>query len=101
MRILMQVKFPHEKFNAAVKDGTVESKMKRILAEMKPEMAYFFEVDGHRSGVMVVNIDEPSKIPSFAEPWFLLFDADVQFHVAMSPEDLGRAGLEAIGRKWS
>jgi hypothetical protein len=101
MRILMQVKFPHEKFNAAVKDGTVESKMKRILAEMKPEMAYFFEVDGHRSGVMVVNIDEPSKIPSFAEPWFLLFDADVQFHVAMSPEDLGRAGLEAIGKKWS
>jgi hypothetical protein len=97
----MQVKFPHEKFNAAVKDGTVESKMKRILAEMKPEMAYFFEVDGHRSGVMVVNIDEPSKIPSFAEPWFLLFDADVQFHVAMSPEDLGRAGLEAIGKKWS
>jgi len=30
-----------------------------------------------------------------------LFNADVQFHIAMTPEELGRAGLEEIGKKWS
>ena len=36
-----------------------------------------------------------------AEPWFLLFDADVQFHIVMSPEELGRAGLEVLAKKGS
>ena len=101
MRMLMQVKFPHDKFNAAVKDGTVEERMKRILDDLKPEAVYFTEVDGHRNAILIVNIDDPSKVPSFAEPWFLSFNADVQFHVVMSPEDLGRAGLDALGKKWS
>ena len=42
----------------------------------------------------------PSKVPALAEPWFLVFEADVKFHVVMSPEELGRAGLEAIAKKW-
>ena len=44
---------------------------------------------------------DPSKIPALAEPWFLLFNADVQFHAVMTPEDLGRAGLDELGEKWS
>ena len=36
-----------------------------------------------------------------AEPWFVTFDADVQVHIVMSPEELGRAGLEELGKKWS
>ncbi len=31
MRMIMHVKIPHEAFNAAVKDGSVEQKMARIL----------------------------------------------------------------------
>jgi hypothetical protein len=36
-----------------------------------------------------------------AEPWFLAFHADVEFRVAMTPEDLKRAGLEELGKSWS
>jgi hypothetical protein len=50
---------------------------------------------------MIINIDHASEVPRFSEPWFLSFNADVQFHIAMTPEDLGRAGLEKIGKKWS
>ena len=100
MRMLMQVKFPHAKFNAYVIDGTVGDKMKRILEELKPEATYFTEFDGQRTAVLVVNIDDPSKVPSFAEPWFLTFEADVFFQIVMSPEDLGRAGLEELGKTW-
>jgi hypothetical protein len=39
-------------------------------------------------------------VPALSEPFFLAFGADVHFHIVMSPEDLGRAGLDALGSKW-
>ena len=101
MRMLMHAKFPHDKFNAAVKDGTAGQKIRRILDETKPEAVYFTEYDGRRGVIMIINVDDQSKVPSFAEPWFLMFNADVAFHIVMTPEDLGRAGLDALGKKWS
>ena len=100
MRMLMHVKVPHATFNAAVKDGTVGKKMQRIIKEAKPEAVYFTEYDGRRGVILIVNVDNPSKVPSLAEPWFLLFEADVQFHIVMSAGELGRAGLGAIAKKW-
>ena len=101
MRMLMHAKIPHTKFNAAVKDGTVGEKIQRILAATKPEAIYFTEYDGQRGAISIINVDDPSKVPAFCEPWFLLFDADVQFHIVMTPDDLGRAGLDVLGKKWS
>ena len=100
MRMLMQAKFPHEQFNAAVKDGTVGKKIQQILEATKPEAVYFTECDGHRGAIMIVEVDDPSRVPSLAEPWFLLFEADVKFQIVLTPEDLGRAGLDALGKKW-
>ena len=101
MRMLLKVRIPHEQFNAAVRDGTAGPKLNRILEETKPEAVYFMEYDGHRGAVMIIDVTDPSKIPSFAEPWFLTFNADVEFHPVMTPDDLKRAGLEAVGKKWS
>lgn len=28
-------------------------------------------------------------------------EADVEFHVVMTPDDLKRAGLETLGKKWA
>ena len=101
MRMLLQVKFPHESFNAAVKNGTIGKTMQSIMNEIKPEAVYFTEYGGQRSAIMIVDLPDPSSVPKIAEPWFLSFNADVEFHIVMSPEDLGRAGLEALGKKWS
>ena len=101
MKMLIHVKFPHDKFNAAVRDGSVGKKVSRILEATKPEAVYFTEYEGRRGAIMIVNVDDPSKVPALAEPWFLTFDADVEFHVAMTPEDLERAGLDALGKKWA
>ena len=57
-------------------------------------------MNGKRGAILIVNMDDPSKIPSLAEPWFLKFNGDVEFHIVMSPEDLGKAGLEELGKKW-
>jgi hypothetical protein len=101
MRVLMHVRMPHEEFNAAVKDGSAGEKMGRIMEEAKPEALYFTEYDGQRTAIMVVDVEDSSQIPKLAEPWFLMFKADVELHPAMNPEDLNRAGLEELGRKWA
>jgi hypothetical protein len=101
MRMLLQVKVPHKEFNAAVRDGTAGKKLNRILEETKPEAVYFTEYNGQRGAIMIVDLKDPSEIPAFAEPWFLTFNADVEFHAVMSPDDLKRAGLDALGKKWS
>ena len=101
MRMLMHASFPHPKFNAAVRDGSAGTKMKRILETLKPEAAYFTEIDGRRTAILIVDVAEPSHIPTFAEPFFLLFDADVHFHPVMLPQDLAQAGLDALGKAWS
>lgn len=101
MRMLMQIKFPLEPFNSAVRDGSAGHKIQKILEAIKPEAAYFSEQDGHRGGVLVVNMKEASDIPSLAEPWFLTFNAHVEFRIAMTPEDLAHANLDALGKKWA
>ena len=101
MRMLLHVKFPHEPFNAAVKDGTAGKKIRRILDELKPEAVYFGDFQGLRGGIMIVNLDDPSKIPAIAEPWFLTFNTEVAIRVVMTPEDLAKAGLDVLGKKWS
>ena len=100
MRILMCITMPHAKFNAAVKDGSAGPKIQRILQEQKPESVYFTEIGGIRTGIIVVNFTDSSQIPAFAEPWFLSFDANVEFHPAMTPEDLAKGDLAAMGKKW-
>lgn len=101
MRFMMLVQMPIEPFNTAVKNGTASTKMKKIMEAIKPEHAWFGERDGKRGGIMIVNIDSPSDIPRLAEPWFLTFNAEVEFRVAMSPEDLGHADLDSLGKKWA
>ncbi|MCL5671006.1 MAG: panthothenate synthetase [Acidobacteria bacterium] len=101
MRMLLHVKFSTETFNAAVRDGSVGKKIQRIMDDLKPEAAYFTEYEGRRGVILVVNVEDPSKVPMFAEPWFLQFNAECNFHIVMSPQDLAKAGLEALSKKWT
>ena len=41
MRMMLFVTFPTEKFNAAMRDGSLGGKLKRILETVKPEAIYF------------------------------------------------------------
>jgi hypothetical protein len=81
-------------------DGTLPTTIKAILDEAKPESAYFTEENGHRTGFIVVNMKDESSIPALAEPWFLAFNARVEFHPTMVVEDLMKAwpAIEAAVR---
>ena len=90
MRFLIKVSMPVEAGNAAAKKGF--KAIPSILEELKPEAAYFYEENGKRTGVLIVDLQETSQIPAVAEPWFLGFNAAVEFHPVMSPDDLKKAG---------
>jgi hypothetical protein len=100
MRFLVYVSIPPGKFDQAIADGSISAKMGRILEDTKPEAVYFTAKDGKRGGFLVVNMNDVSEMPRLAEPWFMLFDAAVQFLPAMTPADLQKADLESLGKKW-
>jgi len=101
MKMLLTVDFPLEPFNSLVKSGKAGEIIQKILETIKPETAYFTEQDGKRGGIFVININSPSDVPFFSEPFFLEFDASCKFRILMSPEDLQRANLEELGKKWA
>jgi hypothetical protein len=101
MRMLIHVKVPNKEFNAYVKDGSIDRKIKQILDDTKPEAVYFTEYCGHRGLIMLADVAEPSRVPAIAEPWFLIFNADVEFHIVMLPEELEKAGLDKVAKKWA
>lgn len=101
MRMLLDISIPHEPFNSLARQGVAGKKLADILGAIKPEAVYFTEQEGRRGAIVVVDMADASKIPSLAEPWFLTFNADVKLRIAMTPDDLKRGGLDALGKKWA
>ena len=96
MRCLLKVAIPVETGNAAISDGSLPKTIESILADMKPEAAYFAGDNGKRTGFIFFDLKDASQIPAVAEPWFLAFDAHVELHPAMNLDDLKKAtpGIE-------
>ena len=100
MKILMTTRFPNEPFNSLMREGRVDEIMNEILESQKPEAVYFTEIEGERGCVSIIDINNQSQIPQYAEPFFLNFNAECHFSIAMTPQDLKVAGLNELGKKW-
>jgi hypothetical protein len=92
MRFLVKVNIPVDAGNAAAKAGKLGATIQSILADIKPEAAYFTDDSGQRTGFIVLDMQDASRIPAIAEPWFLAFNASIEIHPVMLPEDLAKAG---------
>jgi hypothetical protein len=98
MRMLLRVSIPVESGNAAAKAGTLGSTVERLVAELKPEAAYFFADDnGDRSGSIVFDMKDASQMPAIAEPWFQAFGAKISLRPVMNAQDLA-AGSPGIAK---
>jgi hypothetical protein len=103
VRCLLKVSIPTEIGNNRIVDGSLARTIESILNDLKPEAAYFAEEQGVRTGFVVCNVKDETEIPAIAEPWFLAFNARVEFHPAMTVADLKKAapGFENAVRKYS
>jgi len=101
MKMLVNITFPIEPFNSMVRNGSAGDILGRVLEDVKPESIFFTELDGHRGAVMTVDVSDASAIPSIVEPWFLSFEANCEFKIAMTPDDLMKADLAKLGEKYN
>ena len=92
MRFLLKVRMPVEAGNAAARAGKLSETIQSILADLKPEAAYFTDDYGQRTALIFLEMADASQIPAIAEPWFLALNAHVEFHPVMVAEDLKKAG---------
>ncbi|MER7670227.1 hypothetical protein ABTY61_17390 [Kitasatospora sp. NPDC096128] len=97
MRVLLDIEIDTPTTNRQIADGTVGEKFERIMADLKPEAAYFFNRNGRRAQIVVIDVPDEAALPSICEPFWLEFNATVQTHICMNAEDL-REGLSRLGR---
>jgi hypothetical protein len=101
MRFMITCRIPVEKGNELAKAGSLHSTIQSIMEELKPEAAYFSDIEGGGGGYIVVNMDDASQISAIAETLFLGLGATIQVHRVMTPEELGQASpaIEQAARK--
>lgn len=103
MRFLLKVNIPVETGNTAAKAGKLGETIKSILADLKPEAVYFTDDKGQRTAFIFMDMQDASQIPAIAEPWFLAFNANIELHPVMVPEDLTKAApaIEQAVKKYA
>jgi hypothetical protein len=102
MRMLLNIVIPVQTGNAAVREGKLGSTLQQIIADLKPEAAYFTETNGTRSGFIFFDMKDSSQLTAIAEPWFLAFNATVSVKPAMNAQDLaaGAASIESAAKAY-
>lgn len=102
MRCMVTFRVPTQEANATIRDGTFPQTLQSIMEDLKPEAAYFTDVDGARGGVFIVNMDDGSQLPAIAEPLFFGMGATVKVQVVMTLDDLQKAtpALEQAAQKY-
>jgi hypothetical protein len=103
MRVLLKVTIPVETGNAAAKAGKLGTTIQSILADLKPEAVYFTDDGGRRTGLVFLDLPDASHIPAIAEPWMQAFNASIELHPVMTPDDLAKAGpaIEKAVKKYA
>jgi hypothetical protein len=91
MRVLLKVNIPVETGNAAARAGKLGSTIQAILADLKPEAVYFTDDDGQRTALLFLDLQNAAQIPAIAEPWLQAFNASIECHPVMVPDDLAKA----------
>jgi hypothetical protein len=100
---LLKVGIPVEAGNSAAKAGKLGATIQTILADLKPEAVYFTDDGGKRTALLFLDLKDASQIPAIAEPWMLAFNASIECHPVMVPDDLAKAtsAIETAVKKYA
>jgi hypothetical protein len=91
MRVLVRAMIPTVAGNKMVKDPNFLKGIEDYTKKFNCEAAYFTEVNGNRTMVLVLDLPSTDMIPAIAEPLFQGYDANVEIHPAMNLDDLKKA----------
>jgi hypothetical protein len=96
--MLLKVGIPVEKGNETVKDGSIGQTIQAILADIKPEAVYLLDDGGRRTMLIFFDMAEAADIPAVVEPFMQAFNASVELHPVMVPDDLMKGMPAAVER---
>ena len=88
MRMLLRAVLDTEAANQASIDGSILESTTRMVEALKAEAAYFVIEDGHRSSLIVFDMDDPSQIPAICEPIFRGAKGRITLSPCMNLNDL-------------
>ncbi|MFJ8621676.1 DUF3303 family protein [Kitasatospora sp. NPDC093550] len=94
MRALLEIELDTAAANKLIGDGTMAEGLQQLLAQLKPEAAYFLPRNGRRGMVMVVDLQDEATLPSVVEPFWAQLNATVDIHPCMNTDEL----LEGLRR---
>jgi hypothetical protein len=102
MRMMLKATMPVDAGNEAIRSGKLQKTLDQVMAELKPEAAYFLAEGGQRTALLVINMENPSQIPPAVEPFFLAVNAKVELIPCMNGDDLqkGLSGLQDIIKRY-
>src|SRR5215208_5757638 len=84
MRFMLSFQMPTHTANALIKEGSFPQTMQSIMEDLKPEAAYFTDVDGARGGIFIINMDDASELPGVAEPLLHALGATIKLQLVMT-----------------
>ncbi len=92
MRMMLKFQVPVEAGNDLMRSGRLAKVLGDLMEQLKPEAAYFHSDEtGQRGGYIVFDLEDPSLIPSIAEPLFQECHASLKFVPVMDLGDLQKA----------
>jgi len=71
--------------------------LSKRVASPSPEAIYFTGNQSGRGAVGVYDFADGSQVPAVGEPWFLTFDAHIEYSVAISGQEMDKANLDYKG----
>lgn len=95
MRMMLKMKIPVARGNAAIKDGSIQKLIEATINQLKPEASYFYPDEGQRTALFIFDLARESDIAGTLEPLWLGLDADIELVPVMNLDDL-QAGLQAM-----
>ncbi len=95
MRTMLMVELDTEASNKQISDGSMAKTVEELLGALKPEAAYFYPHNGHRSMMLVVDMPDEASIVTLCEPFWLQMNAKVEAVSCMSADDL-RTGFSRL-----
>jgi hypothetical protein len=91
MRTIVRFKLPVEAGNEVVRSGKIGKVFEQLMADLKPEAAYFWPEGGERAGILVINIPDETWVAGVVERLCLGLGARVDMSPVMTPEDLQKS----------
>lgn len=95
MRTMARFHFPPSSGNEVIRSGKINKVFEQLMADLKPEAAYFYPEQGERGGILVFDMQDASFVAGVIERFSFGLQAKVELFPVMGPDDLQK-GLSMV-----